>query len=106
VLLAVAAGAAGAPILGLPSTIGVQLAGLAMLGDLLSSFCKRRLGRPRSSQALGLDQVPESLLPLWGAAAPLGLGVADVALGVAAFFAGELVLSRLLFRLHIRDRPF
>ena len=77
-----------------------------MLGDLFSSFCKRRLGLPASSQALGLDQVPESLLPLIGYAGPLGIGAADIVVGVAAFFIGALALSRLLYRLRIRDRPY
>jgi len=27
-------------------------------------------------------------------------------LGVGMFFAGELVLSRLLFRAHLRDEPY
>jgi hypothetical protein len=30
----------------------------------------------------------------------------DVAVTVAAFFVGELLLSRLLFLLHVRDRPY
>ena len=77
-----------------------------MAGDLLSSFAKRRLGRPSSSQALGLDQVPESLLPLLACRVPLGLGWLDVAVLVGVFLVGELLVSRLLYRLHIRDRPY
>jgi hypothetical protein len=34
------------------------------------------------------------------------LTAADVALGVAIFFGGELVLSRLLYRVHLRDVPY
>jgi hypothetical protein len=30
----------------------------------------------------------------------------DIALACAVFFAGELLLSRLLFRLHLRERPY
>ena len=32
---------------------------MAMLGDLLSSFWKRRVGLAPSWQAIGLDQIPE-----------------------------------------------
>jgi hypothetical protein len=85
---------------------GAGLAAASMLGDLLSSFIKRRLGLRTHSQALGLDQIPESLLPLLLLRAPLGLGYADIVVIVIAFMLLELLLSRLLFKLHIRDRPY
>ncbi len=106
VVLAVAAGGLAGPLVGLDVALGAQIAALAMAGDLMSSFLKRRLNRPPSSQALGLDQVPESLLPLWWAASAQGYGAAGVLLGVVVFFVGELLVSRVLFRLHIRDRPY
>ncbi len=77
-----------------------------MAGDLFSSFCKRRLGLAPSSPAVGLDQVPESLFPLFACASPLSLTFADVAAGVAIFFVGELLLSRLLYAFDLRDRPY
>ena len=77
-----------------------------MAGDLLSSFIKRRLGWPPSSMALGLDQVPESLFPTLLIMHPLGLEVVDLIALVIAFFVGELGLSRLLFKLRIRDEPY
>ena len=95
-----------APLLGLDPSTGALAAATAMAGDLLSSFIKRRLDRPPSSRALGLDQLPESLLPLLACRAPLSLSAADIALAVAIFFVGELVLSRLLYRLHLRDQPY
>lgn len=106
VCLAIAAGWLAGPIVGLEGSLGAGIAALAMAGDLLSSFCKRRLKLPSSSQALGLDQVPESLLPLLWCAAPLGFEAADIILGVVVFVAAELLLSRLAFRLRIRDRPY
>jgi hypothetical protein len=30
----------------------------------------------------------------------------DIGVAAALFFVGELVLSRILFRLHLRDRPY
>ena len=77
-----------------------------MVGDLISSFIKRRMGRPPSSRALGLDQIPESLLPALACKSLLALTVADVILVVALFSVGGFILSGLLFKLHIRDRPY
>jgi CDP-2,3-bis-(O-geranylgeranyl)-sn-glycerol synthase len=77
-----------------------------MLGDLVSSFIKRRLGMPASSRATGLDQIPESLLPALACSPMLGLSFVDICVVVAAFFIGEIVLSLMLFKWHLRDRPF
>ena len=106
VLLAVLFPWVCAPLLGIGAGLGAAIGALAMAGDLLSSFLKRRLRQPPSSQALGLDQVPESLFPLLACIGPLGLTARDIAACVAVFFVGEVLLSRLLFRLHLRDRPY
>jgi CDP-archaeol synthase len=79
---------------------------VAMAGDLLVSFVKRRLGLAPSSQAVGLDQIPESLVPLLATRLLLPLTVLDVAVATTLFFVGELVLSRLLYKWHVRDRPY
>lgn len=97
---------AAAPLLGLAPALGAVVAVTAMAGDLLSSFIKRRLGLPSSSAALGIDQVPECLLPFLACSVSLSLTVLDILLGVALFFAGELVLSRLLYRIGLRDEPY
>ena len=106
VILAILATTAGAPLVGLSWRIGMLVGALAMAGDLLSSFLKRRLGHSPSSPAVGLDQVPESLFPLLGCLGPLPLTLADVALGVAIFLVGELLLSRLLYAFDLRERPY
>lgn len=103
---AVIASAAIAPVLGLSPWLGAGFALLAMLGDLGSSFLKRRLGRPPSSMALGLDQIPEALVPLFFLRTPLDLSGADIVILVFAFVVFELLASRVLFRLHLRDRPY
>jgi CDP-2,3-bis-(O-geranylgeranyl)-sn-glycerol synthase len=36
----------------------------------------------------------------------LSLTIADIALVVGIFFVGGLILSRLLYRVHLRDRPY
>lgn len=95
-----------APLCGFEWITGAGLASASMLGDLLSSFIKRRLGLRAHSQAFGLDQVPESLLPLLVLRQQLGLGYDDIAIIIAAFIVLELVLSHLLYKMHIRSRPY
>lgn len=92
--------------LALPYGFGLTVAAAAMAGDLLSSFIKRRLGIPPSGMAFGLDQVPESLLPLAVVAPHLGLTLVDVLQLTAAFLIVELLLSQALYRLNIRQRPY
>ena len=106
IIVALLSAAAGAPLMGLDPVIGLGAAGAAMAGDLFSSFVKRRLNLPPSSQALGLDQIPESLLPMLVCRDALSLTAVDIAVGVGVFFAGELVLSRLLYRARLRDEPY
>jgi len=78
----------------------------AMAGDLCSSFLKRRLGLAPSSKATGIDQIPESLLPSLACRHALSLTAVDVLAVTTLFLVGEILLSRLLFRLHFRDRPY
>ena len=106
VVLSILITTAGAPLIGLDLTIGAIAASAAMAGDLFSSFVKRRLNFPPSSQALGLDQVPESLFPLLACHNALSLTALDIALAVGIFFAGEIFLSRLLYKVHLRDEPY
>jgi hypothetical protein len=106
ILISVLITTASAPLTGLDLSIGVIVAGAAMAGDLFSSFVKRRLNSPTSSRALGLDQVPESLFPMLACRDALSLTIADIALGVGIFFIGALILSRFLFRAHLRDEPY
>lgn len=105
-LLGILASTAGAPLIGLPWEIGLRVGAAAMAGDLLSSFVKRRLRLPSSARASGLDQVPESLFPFLACLGALPLGVLDIIVGVVVFFVGEILLSRLLFKLRLRDRPY
>jgi hypothetical protein len=106
IILSVVCTTGAAVLLPLDWSIGFTIAGLSMLGDLFSSFVKRRLHLPLHAQAFGLDQIPEALLPLLAVKAQLNLTSVDIAVLVIAFIALELVLSRILFRLKIRDRPY
>ena len=99
-------GALGAPLLGIAVDWGLLIGAASMAGDLLSSFIKRRLGYAASSMALGLDQIPEALLPTLLAAGELRLGAGEVALVVVLFFFMELALSQLLYKMGIRKQPY
>lgn len=106
VVASVVAASACAPLIGLAWRVGAMVAITAMAGDLISSFLKRRMGLAPSSRAIGLDQIPESLLPLLACRLVLPLSGLDIAVATMAFLVGELALSRVLFRWHIRDRPY
>lgn len=92
--------------LGINWSVGASVGVLAMTGDSLSSFIKRRLGLPPSSMALGIDQVPESLLPLIYLHFQWQLGWWQVSLLVVCFIVLELAISRILYCLHIRNHPY
>lgn len=102
---AIAAAALVAPLLDFSPRLGAVVGGCSMLGDALSSFCKRRLAIPSSARATGLDQIPEALLPLLVIADSLSLSVVQIAAITLAFFALEIPISRLLFRMGVRDHP-
>ncbi|NIP73503.1 MAG: CDP-archaeol synthase [Gammaproteobacteria bacterium] len=102
---AVAAATGAALLLELPWQAGALAGAGAMTGDLLSSFVKRRLGMAPSRMALGLDQIPESLIPLLLVKHRLALDAADIAAAVLGFVVVELALSRVLFWLELRKRP-
>jgi CDP-2,3-bis-(O-geranylgeranyl)-sn-glycerol synthase len=106
IVLAVLATTTCAALIGLGWKVGAVLGSVAMAGDLVSSFAKRRMGLPASSMALGLDQVPESLFPLLACRSLLPLTLLDIGVAVVLFLVGELILSRILFKLRVRDRPY
>ena len=97
---------AGAVVLGVPFWLGVGFAALAMVGDLLSSFTKRRMGLPSSSKALVLDQVPEALLPILVFKGYFALQAHELVVAVLLFLVAELLVSPVLYRLRWRDRPY
>ena len=106
IVLAVLVTTAGAPLIDLDWTIGFVVGGLAMVGDLASSFLKRRIALPPSSRASGLDQVPEALLPLLACRDLLSLTMADIGVTAALFVIGEVLLSRVFYAFRLRDRPY
>ncbi|HEY9118678.1 MAG TPA: CDP-archaeol synthase, partial [Marinobacter sp.] len=49
---------------GIELLFGLLFGLLGLVGDMISSFIKRRAGLASSARAMGLDQVPEALLPM------------------------------------------
>jgi len=89
-----------APLFNLSLLQGAGFGALAMLGDLVSSFCKRRLGLRSGHSVPLLDQIPETLLPLRVMQPALGAGAMEIAAAIAAFTAIDLLFTRLLRRCH------
>lgn len=95
-----------AVLLGYSAPTGAQIAIYAVLGDVLSSFIKRRLGMAPSSMAPLLDQVPESFLPAFMLMDTFEVDFQSIIILVCLFFLMELLLSFILFKLGIRKRPY
>jgi CDP-2,3-bis-(O-geranylgeranyl)-sn-glycerol synthase len=106
ILTAIIVTSVGASALSLGWKLGAAVGAAAMAGDLLSSFCKRRMRLKAGSRATGLDQIPESLLPALVARQALSLSGADVVAITAVFMVAEIGLSVLFFRWHLRERPY
>jgi hypothetical protein len=103
---ALVSSAVAAVLLGYSLQFGLILGALAMAGDLMSSFIKRRRGMEPSSRFTGLDQLPESLLPALYAVLSMQLPAWWIILLPGAFMALEIYLSKWLFKLKIRKRPY
>jgi CDP-2,3-bis-(O-geranylgeranyl)-sn-glycerol synthase len=80
---------------GLDPGLAAVFGALAMAGDLLSSFVKRRLRLAPGRDVPGLDQLPECLVPLIALARPLALDATRVVTLAAAFTVGHLLIARL-----------
>lgn len=105
-IAALTATAIASLLIGLPLQTGVLVGTGAMAGDLASSFVKRRLDLAPGNMAFGLDQIPESLLPALLVADITRLTGGYIAAIVAGFIALEILLSRMLYRLRVRNRPY
>lgn len=85
---------------------GLLFGALVMSGDLLSSFIKRRRGLDPSDPSPGLDQLPESLIPSIYAVNVLGFGWPWALALTLAFILLGLLISKPLYWLKIRKRPY
>lgn len=92
-------------ILGLGWGLGLVVATGAMVGDILSSFIKRRRGLRSSARAPGLDQLPESALPAFLLYWLYGFSLVAILLAVGIFILVSVGLSPLLYRWGLRSVP-
>lgn len=106
ILASISMCAAIAPILGLPVYAGAIFAAYAMLGDLITSFIKRRMGLEPSSQLFGVDQALEAFIPLVACSGHLQLDWQAIILLTLSFWIAGIVLSRILFMVGIRKHPY
>jgi len=105
VLAAGLATGCAALLMGCPGLTGICIGLCAMGGDLISSFIKRRCGLQSSESALGLDQSLEALVPTIVFREAFALHLAEIVTIVLTFFVVAIGLSRVLYHLHIRNRP-
>ncbi len=94
------AGVLAGVLLGIPWWLGLGVGLLAMVGDLTSSFIKRRTGISSGEIVPILDQAFEGLFPLWLFAPHFSLSAGDILLLIVLFslgaFVGSLFLNRVL----------
>lgn len=97
------------PLLGVSWRITMCAAALLMLGDLLSSFLKRRLHMPSGESVFGLDQIFEALLPAIYLAsrmqAPLWSVIFSLAIFVPVAHAGARFWKYVLFKPPMENYP-
>lgn len=89
------AAAAVGRLVGLSSTEGACFGALALLGDAGSSAVKRRLNLPSGTEVPGVDQLPETLIPLTVFARRLGLDFGSVALITSVFVVLDILTARI-----------
>jgi hypothetical protein len=106
VMAAIIATTPCAMLLGQAWWLGALFALLSMLGDAMVSFVKRRLAVAVHGRVVGLDQIPEALLPVWLLNKSFGLNSEQVLVCVVLFMLLEIGLSPLLYRWQIRLRPY
>ncbi len=105
VLAGIIFGGAAGLALGFPLWLGLGAGVLSMLGDLFSSFLKRRLSFTSGDAVPGLDQIPEGILPFLLIAPYYSLSAGYILLfcvvfGLGAYY-GSVFLNQVLLK-----RPF
>jgi CDP-2,3-bis-(O-geranylgeranyl)-sn-glycerol synthase len=95
-----------AVLLGYSVETGLMVAVYAVIGDLSSSFIKRRLSMRASSMAPLLDQIPESFIPAFMLRQTFNLDILSVIGLVLIFIIIELLLSHILYKWGVRKRPY
>ena len=106
ILAAVLITAVCAPLIGLEWQTGVLIASVSMGGrpflqlrETPQEAARECQGnRPRSGAGIAIPALACKNL--------LSLSVMDILVGTVVFFVGEVVLARVFYKLHFRDRPY
>ena len=85
---------------------GMFLALWSMVGDMIASFIKRRLGLKSGARCTGIDQAIESLLPLVILKGSLGITWLDCFILTVLFMFLEIVLSPFFYKIGFRKNPY
>lgn len=93
-------------LLGYSAKTGFSIAVYAALGDLLSSFIKRRLEMASSSKAPLLDQIPESLFPAMMLMQTFNLEMSSIILLVFFFTIIDMVVTHFLYYWKVYKKSF
>ncbi len=94
------------PMLGIKIKFSFLLAFLSMLGDMISSFIKRRLALKSGARCRGVDQIIESLLPVLLMRKVLSISWLDCLLIVLLFSFSDILLSPILYKVGFRRNPY
>jgi len=86
-----------ASLMNYPFVTGFLIASYAVIGDLSSSFIKRRFSMAPSSKAPILDQVPESLLPAFMMMRTFDLELSSVLWLSAVFLIIDMAMTYILY---------
>jgi len=109
VLVSLLGGMAFAPLLGVAFQVAAAAALLAMAGDLLSSFIKRRSNMPSGRSVIVLDQIFESLFPTLFLRGFLQLSWAQILIILLCFipvaYLGSCFWSFIMFRPPLENYP-
>jgi CDP-archaeol synthase len=84
-----------ARLLGESFLLGLEFGALSLAADAASSFVKRRRRLAPGTEVLGLDQLPEALLPLMVLSTPLGIGLLGSVFVAIVFLSLNLAVMRL-----------
>lgn len=100
IILTIATTALIAPFFQLSLITGALVGFWAMVGDLLSSFIKRRLSLAPGHNVPGLDHIPETLFPLWFLHSYMAIQWPEIIAIILAFTVLDLLLWHLLHQLY------
>ncbi|MBF0398946.1 MAG: CDP-archaeol synthase, partial [Desulfobacterales bacterium] len=92
-------------LLGFPIVMGFLVGFFSMIGDILSSFIKRRINYPIGSVVIGLDQIFEGIFPFFVIVFYYNLQIYEIIIIIFIFSIGTYIGSR-FFKDILLKQPF